>query len=194
MLNPLLLLRVYNHLYVLTDMCVKNAVYLWETVVQAYSIKTYILFNGIAYPYNRALVNIGILSSATPLWYYREDTRTFVEWSLQFQNMDDAQRSLQARELPILSMAVVDEERIIHDLTDFLGPIRVVHSSPTVFPSIAHIVGAWSLSSGIILNPSKQYLANSITSSADTIAIPIDSHEYFNPVIDDSNKEIDSVE
>ena len=139
-------------------------------------------------------MNIGTTSSATPLWYYREDTKTFVEWSLEFQTMDDAERGLEAKELPILSMVIVDEERVIHDLTDFLGPVRVFHSSPTVFPSIAHIVGAWSLSSGIVLNPSNKYFANSITSSADTVAMPIDSHGYFNPVADDSNNKMEAVE
>lgn len=180
MLNPLLLLRVYNQIYTLSDYCINHVVYLWKTLVSAYTIKTHIFFEGIVSPYSKSEVNLGAPSSAVPLWHYSTDTKRFVEWSRDHRRMSDAEKVLTMKELPILSMAIVDDERIIHDLTDFVGSIRVFHSDPKVYPSIAHIVGAWSLSSGIVLNPLKEYFANSITSSADTIAIPISTTDYFN--------------
>lgn len=194
MLNPLLFLRLYNQLHVLGGTCATNVVYLWKTLVNAYTIKTHIFFEGIASPYSKSEVNLGAPSSAVPLWHYRADTKTFVEWTRQFQGMADAEQALQMNQLPILSMAVVDDERVVHDLTDFVASIRVFHSNPKTFPSVAHIIGAWSLSSSIVLNPSKNYFANSITSSADTIAMPINNDEYFNLEAQTETKPLDSTE
>ncbi len=182
-MNPLLLLSVYNHIHLLSEACVKHAQYLWQTLVDAYTIKTHIFFQGIASPYSSSTVHTRTRGSATPLWHYRADTKTFVEWSNQFQGMADAEAALQQTSLPILSMTIVDGEEVIHDLTEFIGPIRVFHSTPKVSPSIAHIIAAWSMSSGIVLHPSNNYLANTITNFADTVAIAINSHEYLNVVL-----------
>jgi hypothetical protein len=88
---------------------------------------------------------------------------------------------LKGASLPILSMTIVDEGRVIHDLTEFLESVRVFHRN-SAFPSIAHILGAWSLSSGIVLNIKREYFANIITTDADTMALPVDTHEYYTAV------------
>ena len=194
MLNPLLLLRLYNQIHTFSDLCSKHALYIWKTLVDAYTVKTHLFFEGIAPPYNRSAVNIGAPSSAVPLWQYREDTKTFVEWSLDHQEMASSEARLQMNQLPILSMAIVDDERVVHDLTEFLASIRVFHSNPKIFPSVAHIIGAWSLSSGIVLNPSNNYFANSITISADTITIPINNNEYFHVLLADASTEVESTD
>jgi len=181
-MDALLLLRIYNRVVNAANFCLTNANYIWETLVNAYSVKINLFFEGIAAPYNKAAVNVGAPSSAHPLWYYREDTKTFVEWTVNFQSMEDIEAILKARSLPILSMGVVSDEQLVHDLTDFVESIRVFHSNPETFPSIAHIIGAWSLSSRIVLNPANKYFATIITSTADTIAVPIDSLEHFNAV------------
>jgi hypothetical protein len=183
-MDALLLLRIYNRAVNAATFCVTNAVYIWETLVNAYNVKINLFFEGIAAPYNQAAVNVGAPSSAVPRWYYRDDTKTFVEWTVNFQNMEDTEATLKARSLPILSIGIVSDERLIHDLTDFAETIRVFHSNPETFPSIAHILGAWSLSSRIVLNPADKYFATIITSAAETIAVPIDSMEYFNAVTD----------
>jgi hypothetical protein len=182
MLNPLLLLRIYNTLYTVYDECVTHTVYIWETLVNAYTTKTHVFFEGIATPYLSSAVNVGAPSSAVPLWHYRADTKTFVEWSLQGMTHQHAQL-LQKRELPILSMTVIDGERTLHDLTDFIGPIQVFHSNPEIFPSIAHILAAWSLSSGIVLNQLNTYSATIITSSADTVTVSISNNEYLHSAL-----------
>lgn len=175
MCNALCLLRTYNMLSIMADFCATNVVYLYKTLVNAYSVKTYLLFERIESPYNRSDVHLGSASSALPLWYYREDTRTFNEWSLEYT---ENKRS----EIPILSMAITDGERILHDLTEYMESVRVFHSTGAI-PSIAHILGAWSLSSGIVLNPSNNYFVTVITSTADTLTFPMTSTRYLNLAI-----------
>ena len=172
-MDTLMLLRIYIRVFNLINYCALNVSYTWRTFVDAYSVKTHVLFDGIAAPYLNSAVNIGAPSSALPLWTYQEDTKSFVEWTLARPDTP------KARQLPILSMSVVSEERVVHDITDFVDSLRVCHSNPDTFPSIAHILGAWSLSSRIVLNPAAEYCVSIITSSADTIAMPSDSHAYF---------------
>jgi hypothetical protein len=153
---------------------------LYTAIESAFSVKTHVLFEGISTPYDKLLVNTGAPSSAMPLWWYQKDTAAFVEWSprVHVEERTDAK----GVSLPILSMTIVAEERIIHDLTDFVERVRVFHRDTTTFPSVAHIIGAWSLSSGIVLNTRHEYFANIITNNADTMALPVNTHEYYTVV------------
>ena len=171
-MDALMLLRIYNRVFNAIDCCASNVSYIWTTLVNAYSVKTHLLFEGIAAPYLISSVNIGAPSSAVPLWRYEEGR--FLEWTLTAP-----ETSPKPRQLPILSMNVVSDDRVIHDLTDFVDSLRVSHSNPDTFPSIAHILGAWSLSSRIVLNPANKYFVTIVTTTADTLAMPVDSHEYF---------------
>jgi len=173
-MDTLMLLRIYIRVFNLINYCSSNISYTWRTLVDAYSVKTHLFFDRIAAPYMNSAVNIGAPSSALPLWTYQDDTKTFVEWTLM-----RPETMPKAHQLPILSMSVVSDERVVHDITDFVDSLQVCHSNPDTFPSIAHSLGAWSLSSRIVLNPTAEYYVTIITSSADTIAITCDSHAYF---------------
>ena len=177
-MDAMMLLRIYNRAWNAVDFCVANVKHIWSAVADSYAVKTYLLFHEISTPYTRGAVNVGAPSSALPLWSYSVETKTFTEWSPGVQ-----QSTPRAIGLPLLSIVVVDEERIIHDLTDFVESIRVGHSNPLRFPSIAHILGAWSLSSKIVLNPTNKYFANTITTAAESIAFPITSHTYLDTAV-----------
>lgn len=176
-----MLLRMYNRAWNALDFCFINIKHIWTAVADSYAVKTYVFFDEISAPYSQNAVNVVAPSSALPLWSYNPETRTFVEWS---PGVDPKRISL-----PLLSLVVVDEEKIIHDLTDFVESIQVAHSNATRFPSIAHILGAWSLSSKIVLNPTNQYFANTITTTAETIAFPITSHAYLDTTISKTEAE-----
>jgi hypothetical protein len=181
-MDTLCMLRMYNRAHTLYALCTTNVVYIWRTLVNAYKETTHVFFDGISTPYNRADVTIGTPSSAVPLWYYRKDTRTFIEWTAK-----DAQTIVgSGASLPILSMTIVKEGKEIHDLTDFMGSVQVYHSNRDTFPSIAHLLGAWSLYSRTVLKAADHYSACSITTTADFIVLPTDSHEYFRPTPEDT--------
>ena len=190
MCNAVCLLRTYNTLSIMANFCATNVSYLYKTLVDAYSVKKYLLFERIATPYNRSDVNLGSASSALPLWYYRDDTRTFVEWNLHY-TMEEGEKMHDPSEVPVLSIAITDGERIIHDLTDYMESVRIFHSTGAV-PSVAHILGAWSLSSGIVVNPSNNYFVTVITSTADTVILPMTGVTYLNLAVAQPEPEIQS--
>jgi len=169
---------MYNYLDSLVRTCARNIESLYTGVHGAFCVKTYIFFDGISAPYDKNIVHIGAPSSAMPLWRYQKETNAFTEWSLDIQTAEEAMQRLGSSSLPILSMTLIDEKRTLHDLTDFLESVRVFHRNG-LFPSVAHIIGAWSLSSGIVLSVKHEYYANIITSAADMLAVPVDTHEYY---------------
>ena len=181
-MQALFVLRMYNYLEDVVSKCTATVGTLYSAVKHAFSVKTHILFEGISTPYDKALVNTGAPSSAMPLWHYEKGARVFLEWTPRI-NTEEAMASMKGSSLPILSMTVVDEERVVHDLTDFLESVRVFHRNKA-FPSVAHIIGAWSLSSGIVLNTKHDYFASIITSDADTIALPVDTHDYYTAAVE----------
>lgn len=180
-MNAMMLLRMYNTLYNGLYTCYTNVSYIWETLRNAYSDKVYLLFSGISAPYPKESVHVGAPSSAIPLWYYEKDTKTFVEWTRAHTTMEKTKPHLHLSRLPILSMAVMYEERVVHDLTEFLENVQVFHANISMFPSVAHILGAWSLSSKIVLNPEHKYTVDIIRDTGDTVSIKADSYAFFRP-------------
>ena len=178
MLQALFFLRIYNCLSYAVTASAMNIKTLYTAVEGAFSVKTHVLFEGISTPYDKLLVNTGAPSSARPLWWYQKDAAAFIEWSPRI-NAEERVTNVKGASLPILSMTIVGEERIVHDLTDFVERARVFHTNGGTFPSVAHIIGAWSLSSGIVLNTRNEYFANIITNTADTMALPVNTHEYY---------------
>jgi len=71
--------------------------------------------------------------------------------------------------LPILGMEILDDEKVVYDLTEFIEDIRIFHRNNETAPSIAHLLGAWSLSSGIILNMECDYKVRVMTVDADIL-------------------------
>lgn len=170
MQQVLCLLRVYNMFQNFVRVTSSNMTYVYVSLVSAFSPKTYIYFEEIATPYLQHTVTLQP-SCAAPQWSYSEEKQVFTEWGYSSDAFPKA--------LPILSMTIVDQDTVLYDISDFVERIRVTHSNRNTFPSVAHILGAWSLSSGIVLNTTKSYFAKMITISAETVTVPITSHEYF---------------
>ena len=67
-------------------------------------------------------------------------------------------------------MEILENERVIFDLTDFLEKLKIYGNT---MPSVEHIVGAWQVSSGIVLDVTSPYVVRHITEDADTILTPL---------------------
>jgi len=172
-MNVLMLLSIYNTVFGYADAWFTKLTTFWNAFWAACSTKQHVFFEGICSPYEISEVNMGAASSALPLWSYED--RTFTQW-----------RTLggPTQSLPILSMTISDKEREIHDLTDFVESIRVCNTGET-FPSIAHILGAWSLTSKIVLDPTA-YTVNVITTSADILTFPVTSTQALSAALTQS--------
>jgi len=75
-------------------------------------------------------------------------------------------------------MEIVDNDVVLHDLTEFISDIKV-YSNDNIFPSVAHILGAWSLNSGIVVGQCDEIIARMIDTSANTIEMPVCNYDFL---------------
>lgn len=152
---------------------------IYNKIVETFSPKTYVFFDCITSPYNLSHVNISASSSAVPQWYYLPDDNTFVGWELGTTIESIMNRGGKPKPLPVLSMEILENDRVIYDLTDFSQSIKVYPQIDGVFPSAAHILGAWSLSSRIILDRNRDFVVHILDTNAEQKETEISDCDYI---------------
>ena len=150
---------------------------LYANLSDALQEKRYILFEAIPAPYLASMVSPSVACSAVPEWYYIPDKNCFVEWNVT-SSIETIMKE-NVRDLPILSMEIIDSHGVIYDLTEFIQTTQVYSLTNHLFPCIAHILAAWSVYSGIVLNPTKGLLACIIDIHANNIELPINDFSFF---------------
>jgi len=171
------LLTAYNSIETTVSSSWYRARTLYTNLSDALKEKRYILFEAIPAPYLASMVSPSVLSSAVPEWYYIPDRDCFVEWNVT-SSVETVMKE-NARDLPILSMEIIDSHGVVYDLTEFIQATQVYSLTNHLFPCIAHILSAWSVYSGIVLNPTKGLLARIIDIHANTIELPINDFSFF---------------
>lgn len=185
----LFFLSLYNSLDTIFTQCNNFVGKLYMGIRDAFTEKLYYLLENVTIPLPVKSINISASSSAVPDWYYSLDKKQFIQW--KFSTPISVLLSYyNAYYLPILSMEILEEDSVIYDLTDFIGDIKVHTSGAVVFPSIAHILGAWSLSSGIILDATREFNVRIIDIDGNTVLFPTDSYEYFEALDNELESEV----
>ena len=119
----------------------------YSAVYSVMNATTYIFFDGIVHAFPAVAVKVVANGAATPRWIYTPETQTFNEWPAEGSVYD-------WHSLPILSMEILYGETVMYDLTEFAEGVRVnVITGNKYYPSIAHIVNAWTISSKVVLDP-----------------------------------------
>jgi len=173
----LFLLGLYNYLDGAFSEVSKFATKLYRGVKETFSPKIYYLFECLPAAYLTTSVNIAASSSAVPDWYYLAETKTFVEWE-HFTPISSLMR-INSLQLPVLSMEIVEEGAVVYDLTEFIENIKIHTLGDEFFPSIAHILAAWSISSGIVLDNTREFTIRMIDTQANTIEAAPNSYAYI---------------
>lgn len=132
---------------------------------------TYVFFENIMHPYNASCLNISHPESALPDWYYKPHENVFLQWTFSAK-MNSPFLRLRST---ILSMEILENERVVFDLTDFLEKMKIYGR---FMPSVEHIIGAWYISSGIVLDTTTPYVVRHITENAETVLTPL---QYVQP-------------
>jgi hypothetical protein len=142
---------------------------LWRSVEEVFGPREYIFFDYNPAPYLYSAVKETADGSANPIWIYDTNTKTFSEYDVEGEG-----RGGNVSKLPLLSLEVVFKDKIKYDLTDFIDNIRVrtIGNDVKAGPSIAHILGAWGLSSGIVLDSMQGLDVRIIDEMANTIEMP----------------------
>ncbi len=141
-----------------------NALYI--KLRRAFSKQQYVFFQYITSPYNVLDVNISAPSCALPLWYYIPKNRVFISCNPPVSVENTLTSNARGNPLPILSMQIIENEAVVFDLTDFLSSIKVYPSALNTCPPVAHILGAWTLSSRIVLDRGRSFIVRLIDINA----------------------------
>jgi hypothetical protein len=141
--------------------------------------RTYILFENISTPYPIENVVLGSPSSAVPDWYYLPHTNTFVRWQVGRSVDETIHVAFYNKSLPVLSMVITLSGESLFDLTDFIGTVCVSSHLQNDFPSVAHIIGAWSLTSGVVLDYSAPFNVSMIDAAANMIDVSVQNFHYL---------------
>jgi len=178
-MSALCALRVYNGVdKVITSLC-KTVSLVYTAITHSLKKKTYVLFENISTPYPIENVVFGSPSSAVPDWYYLPDTNTFVRWQVG-KSVDELMFfAFYNKSLPVLSMEITLSGETLFDLTDFIGTVCVSSDLENDFPSVAHIVGTWSLTSGTVLDQSTPFNASMIDLAANMIQVSVQNFHYL---------------
>ena len=147
------------------DVCVRFL----RSLEEVFSSKEYIFFDFNPAPYLHTSVKETASGSATPLWLYDSDTRIFTQYDIEGSG-----RGGTMCRLPILSLEIIYKDKIEYDLTEFIDTIRVrsIGDDTKSAPSIPHILGAWGLQSGVILDSMRGFEIRLIDEIANTIEMP----------------------
>jgi hypothetical protein len=171
------LLSLYNSVSKTTERTISIARKIYRSLYGAFVPDAYLFFENVAYPYPEAAVNPHASTSANPVWRYLSETHQFVSWNLG-SSLEAAQMT---HALPILSLDIYEDDTTVYDLSDFIEKIRVYNSSmEPLSPCVAHIVNAWILSSGIVLNPTRSFKVRYMTQEAETVECELDSMDILN--------------
>ena len=113
-------------------------------VVRSLQPQIYIFFQGSAHPYRLQDYTIGAAGVAPVEWYYNADTKVFIS-----SNLYNTSNEYQSHHFQWLSGEIHYNGLTLYDITEFLQQIRWAGASR---PSVALVLSAWSLHSGIVLN------------------------------------------
>jgi len=170
-------LRLYNRIDNIISSFAKTLCLVCRGVSEGLSPSVYILFNHIPTPYRRSSVITHGPVTANVQWYYIPDKKYFVKWELGY-SPDVIINPENLKSLPILSMEILNNNETVYDLTDFIGDIKV-DSLDNTFPSVAHILGAWSITSSVVVGPYEDFTARMIDTSANSIEVSVCNYDFL---------------
>ena len=153
----------------------------------AFSPAYYIFFEGYYTPYVYSRTNPWASGSATASMLYNYDTNVFFPYTV-YNSMFDNNLMAMAKPIPILSLDIIDaEEKVRYDLTDFIETMRYIQYDDSGLPTLAQIVGAWTLSSHIVLD-STRFSIRYINQYGDTLITGLDDMTDITLERDDSSE------
>lgn len=157
----------------------------WAALEEGLAGKEYIFFELNPAPYAELAVNEKASGSAQPEWLYDADQKIFTQYGAAGGNN---------KPLPILSLEILYKEKVFYDLTDFAETIRVRTEGGNLAPCIPHILGAWSLSSGIVLDATKGFEVRLIDMEANTFEVSPFDYSELNDLLESLKRVVQAEE
>jgi hypothetical protein len=128
----------------------------------------YVFFQGSSHPYY--LDDIQMTSPAIPPveWYYNAKSHTFI--SARLYNTSEQYHT---HHIPYLTAEVKYNDLILYDISDFINSVRWAGEEGETMPNADHLVSAWTLSSGIVLQRSDAMALSVINTDGEDARVPL---------------------
>lgn len=137
-----------------------------KSVVRALQPQQYVYFKGSDVPYRAQDYNSAGPGIAPIEWYYDAEKYTFVSSTLY-----NTSTEYETHHLPWLSAEIKYNNMTLYDITDHVEQVRYASSSGS--PPAQHVLSAWSLTSGIVLNTEDSLVLHTLNEDGTESQIPI---------------------
>jgi hypothetical protein len=115
-----------------------------KSVVRGIQPKIFVFFQGSMYPYRLQDVTLAGPGVAPVEWFYDADNKLFLD-----SKVYNTTNEYHAKHFEWLSGEIKYNNITLYDISDFLEDIKW---TGTTKPTVNHVLAAWSLHSGIVLN------------------------------------------
>jgi hypothetical protein len=145
----------------------EKTIVLSKSVLRAVQPKLYVFFEGSSYPYRLQDYTLAGPGIAPVEWFYNADTKVFVDSRIYNSSLE-----YPTQHFEWLSGEIKYNNLVLHDISDFLQEIRW---AGTQKPSCSRVLAAWSLSSGIVLNPKEGLSLHTINQDGSESALQVNA-------------------
>ena len=122
----------------------------------------YLFYEGYTYPYKATEFKLSGPGIPKIQWFYDSSKKIFT----------NPKGSSEISRFPWLSAEIKHLDLTLYDITEFIESIRYC-SNETEIPSAEHVISAWSLDSGIVLDKVSQLQLSVINEEGDNKHIPL---------------------
>ncbi len=131
------------------------------SVYSGLQAETYYFFKDSAHPWDARRVNLSRAGSPHVDWHYNADTKTFSR----------PENDGHLHHFPYLTAEIYHGDLSLYDITSFTESLK--WTGGTTAPSPNHVLSAWSLETGILLDPSLPLVLKVITQDGEESSIPL---------------------
>ena len=151
-------------LQVLWNLCAN----IGKGVKKTFQEEQVVFFRGSCYPYRLSEIHLNAPGVPEIEWYYNSTSNTFVSARLYNNSAHYA-----THHIPYLTAEVKYNDLVLYDISDFINRVRWAGEDGEGMPNVDHLVSAWTLSSGIVLQRSPAMNLAVINTDGDEVRLPL---------------------
>lgn len=130
-------------------------------VYAAFQSEVYYFFKDSAHPWDARRINLNRAGSPHVDWFYNADTKTFSR----------SENDGHLHHFPYLTAEIYHGDLALYDITSFTESLK--WTGGDVAPSANHVLSAWALQTGILLDSSLPLVLKVITQEGEESTIPL---------------------
>jgi hypothetical protein len=132
-------------------------------VYRGFQAESYYFFKDSAIPWDARRVNLASAGSPHVDWHYNAETKTFSR----------VENDGHLHHFPYLTAEIYHGDLALYDITSFTESLHWTGGETATAPSANHVLAAWYIDTGVLLDPSLPLVLRVINEEAETIEIPL---------------------